>query len=122
MAIIPKQKSLIFQAYFIPLINALSLLIIGIWHINESVEHDFPYMIPIFFGVVLLALNNQLKFETKSVMIIALIISLFVLISLFYFRSHLISPVETLSGIRVYIMLGICFIACSSLIINLIKK
>jgi hypothetical protein len=50
----------------INLINALSLMCISVWMYNSSVNPSIIHLLPIVAGVILLALNNGIRAESKE--------------------------------------------------------
>jgi hypothetical protein len=64
------------------LINAVSLILMSIWGYTSSLTPSITALIPLVFGVVLLALNNGVKFENKAQAHVAVVLTLVVLIAL----------------------------------------
>jgi hypothetical protein len=116
-----KEPPLVLQAYFMSLMTALSLFLVGIWHLNESVETALPQLLPIFFGVLILALNNQLRFNNRGVMTAAIIFTAIAGAVLIFFLDHLILKTEFISSVRVYFMLLMCVLSIGTLTYNLLR-
>ena len=64
------------------LINAISLMAMSTWAYFSSLTPSVTALIPLVFGVVLLALNNGIKFENKAQSHVAVICTLLVLLAL----------------------------------------
>ena len=64
------------------LINAITLIVFGAWGYFASGDASFTALIPVGFGVVLLALNPGVKKENKVIAHIAVVLTLLILLGL----------------------------------------
>jgi len=97
------------KAYRINFINSLVLIILGLWG-------AFPYLfleangsptsiIPVFFGILLLALNPGLKKECKIRSHIVVFLTILIFISLFMPLKGAIERSDTIALIRIIVMI-----------------
>jgi hypothetical protein len=71
------------KAHTASLINAVILVLFGLWGYFGSENPSFTALIPVAVGVVLLVLNRGVKVENKVVAHIAVLLTLLILIGLF---------------------------------------
>lgn len=65
------------------LINAAILILMGVWAFLASANGSVTILIPVFFGVVFLALTPGLKKENKVIAHIAAVLTLLIILALF---------------------------------------
>ena len=71
------------KANTISLINALILILLGSWgYINSGME-AFTALIPVFVGIILLAVNKGVQNENKIAAHVAVLLTFLILIGLF---------------------------------------
>ena len=64
------------------LINALILVIMGLWGYFESDSRPVTALIPVVVGIILVAINNGVKKENKIIAHIAILLTLIIIIGL----------------------------------------
>ena len=64
------------------MINAISLIILGAWGYFASSDGSFTALIPVVFGIALLAMNKGVKNENKVIAHIAVVLTFLILIGL----------------------------------------
>lgn len=70
------------KPYAANLINALTLMVMSAWGYFDSLNPSMTALIPFIFGIVLLALNNGVRFESKAQAHVAVILTLLVFLAL----------------------------------------
>lgn len=70
------------KAYKVSLVNALVLMGLGIWAYVASETPSVTALIPVFFGILILALNPGVKNEKKVPAHLAVVLTLLVTIGL----------------------------------------
>ena len=85
------------------LINAATLLIMGVW--GYVVTNSPTALIPVGFGVVLLALNNGVKKENKIIAHIAVVLTLLIIPGLIKPFSSAVSDGDSMGMLRVGLMI-----------------
>lgn len=93
------------KAHIASLINAITLIILGIWSYFSSDTPSFTALIPVFVGVTLLLTYNGLKKENKAIAHVAVLLTLLLFIALFKPLSGAIARNDTAGLIRVAVML-----------------
>src|SRR5690554_7757091 len=71
------------KVYWISFVNAILLMVLGAWAYLVSDTPSLTALIPVFAGVLLLALNPGLKKEKKLEAHLAVLLTLLVTIGLF---------------------------------------
>ena len=77
------EKTLSMKPYIASLINAMLLVGLGSWAYFTSDNPSITALIPVFVGVVLLAINRGVKREEKIQAHIAVLLTLIILFGLF---------------------------------------
>lgn len=98
------------------LINAILLIILGLWGYLGSETPSVTALIPVFAGVLLIFLNQGLKKENKIIAHIAVIITLLVLGGLVKPFIGAFGRDDTAAVIRVVIMMLSTLVALISFI------
>jgi len=70
------------KAHTTSLINALILVIMGLWGYFESDSRPVTALIPVVVGIILVAINNGVKKENKIIAHIAILLTLIIIIGL----------------------------------------
>ena len=70
------------KAHTTSLINALILVIMGLWGYFESDSRPVTALIPVVVGIILVAINNSVKKENKIIAHIAILLTLIITIGL----------------------------------------
>ena len=81
----------------ISFVNAVTLISFGLWGYID-VDYSPTALIPVVFGVIILALNSGLKKENKTVAHIVVLLTFLILGGLF---KPLMSTIESGSAIRI---------------------
>jgi hypothetical protein len=71
------------KSYQINVINALTLIIMGLWGYFGSVSPSFTALIPVVAGIILIAVTKGMKLENKIIAHIVVTLTLIIFISLF---------------------------------------
>lgn len=87
------------------LINAITLILMSAWGYLSSLTPSMTALIPLVFGVVLLALNNGVKFENKAQAHVAVILTLIVLLALAMPLKGAIGRDDSMAILRIGIMM-----------------
>ena len=87
------------------LINAVALMVMSVWGYASSLTPSMTALIPLVFGVVLLALNNGIKFENKTQAHAAVILTLLVLIALVKPFMGAMDRADSMAMMRVGLMM-----------------
>jgi CDP-diglyceride synthetase len=93
------------KAHQTNLINAIALIIMPLWSYFTSINPSPTALIPLVFGVVLLALNNGVRLENKSQAHAAVILTLIALIALFKPLSGALERADNMAVLRVGVMI-----------------
>ena len=102
-------------------LNAVVLILMGAWAYFGSESPSPTALIPVGFGVLLLALTPQLRKENKIVAHTAVVLTLIIFIALFRPLLSAIDGGETLSTVRVSAMLLTSLLALISFIRSFIQ-
>lgn len=70
------------NAHLASLINAVAMIVMGIWGYSAALDKAPTALIPVFLGVILLVLSQGVKNENKAQAHIAVIITLLGLLAL----------------------------------------
>lgn len=87
------------------LINAVALMLMPVWSYFTSINPSPTALIPVVFGVVLLALNNGVKVENKAQAHAAVILTLIALIALIKPLTGALDRADNMAVFRVGIMI-----------------
>ncbi|HEY9115255.1 MAG TPA: hypothetical protein VIN10_11195 [Bacteroidales bacterium] len=98
------------------LINAILLIILGLWGYFGSETPSFTALIPVFAGIILLFLNQGLKKENKTIAHIAVIVTILVLAGLVKPLMGALDRADTAAISRVVIMMFSTLVALISFI------
>ena len=71
------------KAYKVSFVNALVLMVLGAWAYLASDTPSVTALIPVFFGILILALNPGVKKENKLASHLAVVLTLLVTVGLF---------------------------------------
>ena len=93
------------KPYLASLINAILLIILGLWAYFGSDSPSFTALIPVIAGVILLLLNSGIRKENKTIAHIAVVITLLVLIGLIKPLTGALGREDTLALTRVIVMI-----------------
>jgi len=86
------------NAHKASLINAVTLIAMGAWGYFGSLTPSPTALIPVFIGVILMVLNNGIKYDNKVIAHIAVVLTFVILIALSkillkrIFVFHIYSP------------------------------
>lgn len=94
------------KANSISLINALILILFGSWGYIDSGMEAFTALIPVFVGIILVAVNKGVQKENKIAAHVAVLLTFLILIGLFrpFFSS--LERSDTNATLRVGIMIA----------------
>lgn len=93
------------KPYLASLINAILLILLGLWGYFSSETPSITALIPVFIGVILIFLNSGLKKENKTIAHIAVILTFLVLIGLIKPLTGAFAREDTAAIARVVIMI-----------------
>lgn len=93
------------KPYIASLANALLLIAFGLWAYFGSETPSVTALIPVFFGVVIIALNGGLRKENKVVAHIVVILTVLVLGGLIKPLAGAIGRGDSLALFRVFVMI-----------------
>ncbi len=110
------------KSYLISAINALTLILMGIWGYSVSGNPSFIAFIPVIIGAVLLLFVRGVKNKIKTSLIIASILTFVVLVGLIKPFTAALGRNDSSSIVRVVIMLFTTIIALIALVKDLIAK
>ena len=85
------------KPYKISFVNAVTLISFGLWGYIDA-DYSPTALIPVVFGVIILALNSGLKKENKTVAHIVVLLTFLILGGLF---KPLMSTIESGSAVRI---------------------
>lgn len=109
------------KPFIASLINAITLIILGLWSYFGSDDPSFTALIPVIVGVVLLVASPGLKKENKTIAHIVVVLTLLLFVSLFKPLSGVLQRNDTLGIIRVVIMQLTTLLAIITFIQSFIK-
>jgi uncharacterized membrane protein len=104
------------KPYLASLINAILLIILGLWGYFGSETPSNTALIPVFAGIILVFLNSGLKKENKTIAHIAVIITLLVLGGLIKPLMGAFDRGDSMAIARVVIMMFSTLVALISFI------
>jgi hypothetical protein len=87
------------------LLNAVALIAMPLWSYYTSLNPSPTALIPIVFGIVLLALNNGVKLENKTQAHVAVVVTLIALLALFKPMTGALDRRDNLAVFRVAVMM-----------------
>jgi hypothetical protein len=93
------------KTYIASLMNALILISFGLWGYFVSATPSFTALIPVVFGLALLAINPGIKRENKTIAHIAVILTFLVMLGLFMPLRGAILRDDMSAVLRVLVML-----------------
>ncbi len=99
------------QTYKISLLNAVILVLLGLWGYIASESPSVTALIPVGFGILLLVLNPSLKKQNKTLSHLAVVLTLLIAIGLYMPMAGAIERNDTLAILRVSIMMLASLIA-----------
>ncbi|HEX2395160.1 MAG TPA: hypothetical protein VHI78_07430 [Bacteroidales bacterium] len=105
----------------ITLINALTLIILGLWGYFSPADPSFTALIPVFAGVLLLAFVKGMKESNKVIAHITVFLTLILLIALIKPLTGSLSRNDPAAITRVLIMMVSCMLALAIYIKSFIE-
>ena len=99
------------NAHTANLVNAFVLIAMGAWGYFGNDLRPPTALIPVFFGVILMVLNNGVKYDNKVIAHIAVVLTLVVLVALFKPFLVRLEDGDTMGIIRTGAMILTSFIA-----------
>ena len=93
------------KAHTANLINAATLLVMGLWGYFGSESPSMTALIPVFAGVILFLLNNGVKNENKALAHVAVLITLIIVLALFMPLKGSIERGNTMAVVRTALMI-----------------
>ena len=93
------------KSNIVNLVNAIVLILFGLWGYFTSDEPSVTAFIPVVFGIILISLNSGLKKENKISSHIIVVLTLLVLIGLVKPLLGTIERGDSIALIRVIIMI-----------------
>ncbi len=105
-----------FKAYQISALNALTLILIGGYGYLQSSNPSPTALIPVIFGVILLAINKGLKKENKVIAHIAVLLTFLILIGLVMPLNAAIERGDSSATMRVSFMVLTTIIALAGFV------
>lgn len=94
------------EAHKASLINALTLISMGAWGYFGSMTPSPTALIPVFIGVILMVLNNGIKYDNKVIAHIAVVLTFIILIALTKILFKRIGDGNTMAIVRVGLMVA----------------
>ncbi len=92
------------NAHTASLINAITLISMGVWGYFGSMTPSPTALIPVFVGVILMVLNNGIKYDNKVIAHIAVVLTFIILIALSKILFKRIDDGNTMAIVRVGLM------------------
>jgi len=89
------------NAHTASLINAITLIAMGAWGYFGSLTPSPTALIPVFVGVILMVLNNGIKYDNKVIAHIAVVLTFVILIALSKILLKRIDSGDTMAIVRV---------------------
>lgn len=93
------------KLFQINLINALTLIVIGIWGYFASSDPSFTALIPVVAGIILLLFTPGIRNANKIIAHIAVLLTLIIFVALLKPLSGAISRSDTMAIARVLLMM-----------------
>lgn len=93
------------------LINAISLIVLSLWGYIASPVGSLTALIPMVFGILLVATYRGLKRENKTIAHIAVVLTVILFISLFKPLSGTLARNDEAGIVRVIIMMATTLLA-----------
>lgn len=93
------------KAYTVSLINAVTLIALGVWGYFASESPSPTAFIPAGLGIILLVLNGGLRKENKMIAHIAVLVTLITLAGLFMPLKGALGREDTMAIVRVSVMM-----------------
>jgi len=93
------------KPYLASMVNAITLIIFGVWGYLSSSDPSPTAFIPAGFGIILLFLNNGIKKENKVIAHIAVVLTLLVLIGLIMPLRGALGREDLAATLRVTLMI-----------------
>ena len=89
------------NAHKASLINAFTLIIMGVWGYFGSLNPSPTAFIPVFVGVILMVLNNGVKYDNKVQAHIAVVLTFIILLALGKILMKRIDDGNTMAIVRI---------------------
>jgi len=99
------------KVYMVSMLNAFVLMILGLWGYLGSEDPSLTALIPVILGALLLSLIQQLRYGSKPMAHLSVIITLLILIGLIKPLSGAIMREDSNAIYRVSAMMVSCTIA-----------
>ncbi len=99
------------KVYMVSMLNAFVLMILGLWGYLGSEDPSLTALIPVILGALLLSLTQQLRYGSKPMAHLSVIITLLILIGLIKPLSGAIMRADSNAIYRVSAMMVSCAIA-----------
>jgi len=93
------------KAHTASLVNAIILVVLGAWGYFSSDTPSMTALIPVIFGVIILALNKGIKNENKVIAHIAVFLTLIILVGLSMPLIGAIERSDIAAVIRILVMI-----------------
>jgi len=93
------------KPYFINFLNALVFIILGIWAYFSSESPSFTALIPVFAGIILLAITPAFRKGNKILAHVAVTLTFLMLFALIKPLTGAIAREDQMATIRVIIMM-----------------
>lgn len=106
------------------ILNSLTLIVFGIWGAYPYIlsgTGSITSLIPLFFGLLLLSLNNGMKKENKMISHIVVLVTLLILVALIMPLKGALERSDTMAFIRVGTMVLTSFFAMITFIRSFIQ-
>jgi uncharacterized membrane protein (UPF0136 family) len=99
------------KIHIINAINAIALILIGLWGYLGSNSPSVTALIPVFAGIILLLLSYWLKSGNKTIAHIVVVVTLLLLFAFFKPLIGAFHRNDTAAVLRVLLMMLTCIIA-----------
>jgi len=99
------------KPYLASIINAIVLVLLGLWGYLGSQDPSLTALIPVAAGVVLLLLNSGLRRESRTVAHIAVVLTFLILLALIKPLAGAIERSDTAAMVRVLLMMASSILA-----------
>tara|TARA_B110000444_G_C18717970_1_gene537007 strand:+ start:221 stop:580 length:360 start_codon:yes stop_codon:yes gene_type:complete len=93
------------KTHIASLINSVALISLGLWGYLGSTSPSQTALIPVIFGIVIIAMNGGVKSENKIISHVVVTLTLLILLGLVMPLKGAIIRGDTLAVVRVSIML-----------------
>lgn len=94
------------NAHTASLINAITLISMGAWGYFGSITPSPTALIPVFVGVILMVLNNGIRYDNKVIAHIAVVLTLIILVAMSIIFFKKIDGGKTMPIVRTGLMVA----------------